>query len=78
MTKRQKEQLHQKIFSLHQTEQMLGACRQTIMKYVYQNNLPYIKKFNKKIFFTDEQLKLLCERMHYPYELLMKGGEQDD
>ena len=78
MTKFQQQQLNQKIFSLRQAAQMIGATRQTIMKYVYQNDLPHIKKFNKKVFFTKEQLKWLCQAMNYPFEVLMQGGEQND
>lgn len=78
MTKRQKHQLLQRIFSLRQTEQMLSATRQTIMKYVKQYDIPCIRKYNKQVFFTSEQLKLLCQTMNYPFELLVEGGEQDD
>ena len=78
MIKQKESKLILKIFSLHQAGKMLGTTRQTLMKYVKQNDIPYIRKFNKKIFFTDEQLKLLCQKMNYPYELLCEGGEQDD
>lgn len=67
----------QGIYPLKAICEMLGACRQTIMKYVKQYDIPCIRKYNKQVFITNENLKLLCQAMNYPYELL-KGGERDD
>lgn len=48
------------------------------MKYVKQHEIPCIRKFNKQVFFTVEQLKLLCRAMNFPFEVLMQGGEYND
>ncbi len=78
MTKCQQQQLLQRIFSLRQTSQLLNSSRQTVMKYVKQHDIPCIRKFNKQVFFTVEQLKLLCQAMNFPFEVLIQGGEYND
>ena len=65
------------MYPLNQTAALFKTTRQTLMAFVRKEQIPYTKKFGKQIYFTDEHLKVLCQRMNYPYEILLNCGGTD-